>query len=56
LNSSIVFSDSVSVKISAKSSSGFCLRSSWTDGDSNVAFADRYIIGTENSLYVDMFI
>ena len=55
LNSSIVSSDSVFVNNSARRSSGFCRRSSCVDGDSNVAFADRYIIGIENSLYVDMF-
>jgi len=55
LNNSIVSSDSVFVNNSARRSSGLCLKSSWVDGDSNVAFADRYIIGIENSLYVDMF-
>jgi len=54
LNSSIVSSDSVFVNNSARRSSGFCRRSSCVDGDSNVAFADRYIIGIENSLYVEM--
>jgi len=56
LKISIVFWVSFSVKSSRERSSVFDLRSALTEGDMNVVFSSalKYIIGTENSLYVEM--
>ena len=50
LKSSIIPWVDVSVNVSEKNSSGFCLNSDFIIGDLNVAFSARYIIGIENSL------
>lgn len=56
LKISIMLWVSFSVKSSRKRSFGFDLRSALTEGDMNVVFSSalKYIIGMENSLYVEM--